>query len=361
MNNKHINLFIMAGGVGSRFWPKSRNAFPKQFIDILGTGDSLLQLTYNRFKDYINNDNIHIVTNQDYKQLVHEQLPNLTVKNIICEPSRNNTAPCIAYSAFKLLKKDPNAIMIIVPSDHLILKESAYLNIIQDAVNHAMKSNVLVTLGISPTRPDTGYGYIQYDASDNEKLHLVKAFHEKPQLELAIKYIEEPDFLWNAGMFIWKAADIIEAFRLYSPDIYKLFDSGFEYYNTDNEEEFINNNYPNSPNVSIDYAVIEKATNVYTIPADIGWSDLGTWNSLYEISDKDNNNNVLIGTNKYEINNSNGCIISASAEKLVIIDGLDDYIIVDDDNVLLIHKKNREQEIKTIVNSFKDKGLNEYL
>lgn len=361
MNKKHVNLFIMAGGVGSRFWPKSRNSFPKQFIDVLGTGESLLQLTYNRFSKIIDVDNIYIVTNKDYYDLVHEQLPALQTENIICEPSRNNTAPCIAYAAFKSFKQDPDSIMVIVPSDHLILKENEYLKIIKDATNFVEEDNILVTLGISPTRPDTGYGYIQYEKITDRELYPVKAFHEKPQLALATQYLKDGNYLWNAGMFIWRAADILEAYKRYSPEIYELFHKGAEFYNTVKESEFILENYPKSENISIDYAIMEKAKNVYTIPSDIGWSDLGTWNSLFEVSEKNEDNNVLIANGHQKINNSSGCIINAPSGKMIVIEDLRDYIIVDNDNVLLIYPRSKEQEIKSITSALKKEGCDSFL
>lgn len=361
MNNKHVKVCIMAGGVGSRFWPKSRNSFPKQFIDILGTGSSLLQLTYNRFRKLVEVENIFIVTNDDYSELVLQQLPELTSKNLICEPSRNNTAPCIAYTAFKLYNQDPDALMVVVPSDHLILKESEYLVIIEKATEFATKEESLVTLGIKPTRPDSGYGYIQYDSKENLEFYPVTSFREKPDKETAQQYLESGNFLWNAGMFIWRTSTVIEALKRHSPDIYEIFNRGVSYYNTDSEKVFIDKNYPACPNISIDFALMEKATNVFTIPADIGWSDLGTWNSLYEVCEKDDNENALIGVTNSDLSSTTSCIINVDSNKLVVINGLNDFIVVDNDNALLIYPREQEQSIKAITNSIKEKGMVDFL
>lgn len=337
----------MAGGVGSRFWPKSRNNFPKQFIDILGTGKSLLQQTFERFSSFVVKEKIYIVTNDSYKSLVGEQLPDLPTANIICEPSRNNTAPCIAYAAFKLNKDNPNAVMVIVPSDHLILKENEYQRIINQAIFFAQKEDVLVTLGIQPTRPDTGYGYIQFNQS-KEEIYKVNSFKEKPDKITAEQYIASGNYLWNAGMFIWKSSVILESFKTYAPEIFSLFEQGVSDYNTENEFSFIANNYPLAPNISIDFAILEKADNVYTIPADIGWSDLGTWDSLYQVFDrKDENSNAVISA-QVRMNNTQNCIIDIPDGKVAVIDGLTDYIIVDHQNALLIYPRNKEQEIKEI-------------
>ena len=361
-NKNEVRIFIMAGGVGSRFWPKSRNNYPKQFIDILGTGKSLLQQTFERFSSYVEARNIFIITNDDYQNLVAQQLTELPVENIICEPSRNNTAPCIAYAAFKLNKENPDAVMVIVPSDHLILKEEAYIDIIGNAVNFAKDKEVLVTLGIQPTRPDTGYGYIQFEEEMNEYgIHKVISFKEKPGIEKAKEYLESGHYLWNAGMFIWKTSVIVNSFQTYAPEIYNLFSKGTPFYNVKEEKAFIKENYPLSPNISIDFAIIEKAKNVFTIPADIGWSDLGTWNSLHTIyEEKDENNNVVIGKHIH-LTDSAGCLINAPDDKLVVIDGLKDYIIVDNSNVLLIYPKSKEQQIKEVTKNISTNGFNEFL
>ena len=357
-----VRIFIMAGGVGSRFWPKSRNNYPKQFIDILGTGKSLLQQTFERFSTYVEVKNIYVITNDIYQNLVAQQLTELPVENIICEPSRNNTAPCIAYAAFKLNKENPNAVMVIVPSDHLILKEQAYIDIIKNAVNFANDKEVIVTLGIQPTRPDTGYGYIQFEAEENEYgINKVISFKEKPGIEKAQEYLDSGQYLWNAGMFIWRTSVIINLFETLSPEIYNLFSKGVPFYNLKEEKNFISNNYPLSPNISIDFAIIEKAKNVFTIPADIGWSDLGTWNSLHTIyTEKDENNNAVIGKHIH-LTDSTSCMINAPDDKMVVIDGLKDYIIVDNSNVLLIYPKAKEQQIKEVTTFISNKGFNEFL
>lgn len=365
MKNEKVNIFIMAGGIGSRFWPKSRNQFPKQFIDILHMGKSLLQLTAERFAPIADYENIHVITHNDYQAVVEQQLPEIPPENIICEPARNNTAPCIAYAAFKLYKDDPNAMMVIVPSDHLILKEDEYLKRIKEAWRFAEHYDALVTLGIKPSRPDTGYGYINYTKmpinNEHFRVHKVLNFQEKPTLERANEYLRQGSYLWNAGMFIWKASAIIRAFQKYAADIYNLFIQGNEFYNTFFEREFIKTCYAASPNISIDYAVMERATNVYTIPSDIAWSDVGTWNSLHDIhSEKDQNQNVALAKNIH-LRDSNDCMISAPDEKLIAIRGLQNFIVVDEDNVLLIYPKSEEQQIKELLVELKQQGLSNYL
>lgn len=346
----------MAGGVGSRFWPKSRNHFPKQFIDILGTGESLLQLTYQRFLKVCPNENIMILTNAGYAELVKGQLPNVFVDNILLEPSRNNTAPCIAYGTYKILQKNPEANIVVAPSDHLILKEDVFIDKINQALDFATVNDALLTLGISPTRPDTGYGYIEYLEDEGARnkdqglvteIKKVAAFKEKPVLEKAQKYVESGNYLWNAGIFIWKAANLQQAFEKYATEIDTLFKSGNEVYNTPEEAQFILDKYPGSPDISIDYAILEKADNIYTIPADIGWSDLGTWASLHSIANKDLNGNVINST-KNILDETSNCLINVMGQKAVIIKGLKDYIVVEDDQVLLIYPKSEEQEIKNV-------------
>lgn len=347
LENKNNYILIMAGGVGSRFWPKSRNHFPKQFIDILGIGKSLLQLTYERFLKICPKENIYILSNQQYLGLIQDQLEGISVGNVLLEPSRNNTAPCIAYASYKILKDNPEANIVVAPSDHLILKETEFLDKIQQALKYTEKEEVLVTLGISPTRPDTGYGYINFSKESIHGVHKVESFLEKPILEKAKQYLASGDYLWNAGIFIWKAKSIKNAFQKYSPEIDILFEQGNELYNTSSEAGFIKEYYPKSPNISIDYAILEKADNVYTIPADIGWSDLGTWVSLHEVADKDDNKNVL-SSPKLHIEDTENCIIHMPKDKVAVIKGLKDYIVVDDGKVLLIYPKSNEQEIKQV-------------
>lgn len=343
----NIYILIMAGGVGSRFWPKSRNHFPKQFIDILGIGKSLLQLTYERFEKICPKENIYILSNKQYLGLIQEQLQGIEISNILLEPSRNNTAPCIAYASYKILKQNPEANIIVAPSDHLILKERDFLNKISQALDYTAVNDALVTLGISPTRPDTGYGYINFQKSGIDGVHHVVQFLEKPVLVKAKEYLSSGNYLWNAGIFIWRAQSIQKAFQKYAPEIDNLFAKGINTYNTSDETEFINENYPKSQNISIDYAILEKADNVYTIPADIGWSDLGTWASLHEVAEKDNKNNAL-SVDYFHLEKTNNCIIHLPRGKVAIIKGLEDFIVVDDGKILLIYPKAEEQEIKQL-------------
>jgi mannose-1-phosphate guanylyltransferase len=344
---KNTYVLIMAGGVGSRFWPKSRNHFPKQFIDILGIGKSLLQLTYDRFLSICPVENIYILTNGEYASLIAEQLPQISKSNIISEPSRNNTAPCIAYASFKILDLNPDANIVVAPSDHLILKEGIFLNKIKEALAYTSEHDALLTLGISPSRPDTGYEYINCNQLSVNGIHKVKAFLEKPDLEKAKKFVSDGNYLWNAGIFIWSASSILASLKLHVPEVYSLFETGKAAYNTIMESDFIAENYSLAPNISIDYAVMEKAENVYTIPCEFGWSDLGTWASLYEVLDKDENNNVFHGHN-VSMEDTTNCMIQLPKEKVAVIKGLQNYIVVDDGKVLLIYPKENEQEIKEV-------------
>lgn len=363
MNNTFV--LVMAGGVGSRFWPKSRNHFPKQFIDVLGTGESLLQLTYQRFLKVCPNENIMILTNAGYSELVKEQLPNVLGDNILLEPSRNNTAPCIAYAAYKILKKNPDANIVVAPSDHLILKEDVFIRKINQALDFTAENDALLTLGISPTRPDTGYGYIEYEVSSSEYqesssgIHKVNAFKEKPELTKAQEYVNSGNYLWNAGIFIWKAANLQKAFEKYAVEIDTLFKSGNEFYNTPAEAQFIVERYPTSPDISIDYAILEKADNIYTIPADIGWSDLGTWASLHAIAEKDENQNVY-NLVHIHLNDTHNCMINLPKGKAAVIRGLENFIVVDDEKVLLIYPKSEEQEIKGVSKEMVARFGNQY-
>lgn len=358
-NNKYV--LIMAGGVGSRFWPKSRNHFPKQFIDILGFGKSLLQITYERFLKICPNEQIYILTNETYEKLVQEQLPELLPTNILLEPSRNNTAPCIAYASYKIHQQNPDAEIVVAPSDHLILKEDVFLEKINAALDFASKNDALLTLGIEPSRPNTGYGYIKYEPKHEmenngqrkergnsvTQIKKVDAFMEKPFLAEAIEYLASGKYLWNAGIFIWSSKSIINAFELNAPVISELFESGISVYNTELEKDFISENYSKSPDISIDYAILEKADNVYTIPADIGWSDLGTWASLHEVFEKDEFQNS-INCKQIKLDNTNNCLIQLPTGKAAVIKGMENYIIVDDGKVLLIYPKSDEQEIKGV-------------
>jgi mannose-1-phosphate guanylyltransferase len=350
ISTKDTYVLIMAGGVGSRFWPKSRNNFPKQFIDILGIGKSLLQLTHERFQKICPQENIFILSNEQYSGLVAQQLPDLPIENIIAEPSRNNTAPCIAYASFKISQLNPSAKIVVAPSDHLILDEVVFLEKIQHALSYVDGRDALVTLGISPTRPDTGYGYINYNKEERDGVHQVLRFLEKPNLEKAKEFVASGDYLWNAGIFVWSVNSILSALAKYSPRIFELFEKGKSCYNTSDEKLFILENYPLSDNISIDYAIMEKADNVYTIPGEFGWSDLGTWASLYEVVKKDEHNNVFSG-HTINLSDTTNCMIQIPKDKVAVVKGLDNYIIVDDGKVLLIYPKAHEQEIKEVSKS----------
>ena len=344
----------MAGGVGSRFWPASTEDTPKQFLDILGVGKSLLRLTFERFLNLVPADRILIVTNKKYKALTQLHLPELPEENILCEPSRNNTAPCVAYAALRLRAANPDAVFVTAPSDHVILKEESFLQKITEAFEYVESNNAIVTLGIHPTRPDTGYGYIEVSNGENdslEKIYKVLSFKEKPNITIAQSYLDAGNYLWNGGIFIWKANDLIDSFKLNSPEIIEVLTQDESNFATDNEQKYIDKVYPNTPSISVDYAILERADNVFTIPADIGWSDLGTWNSLHAFLDKDQNLSVTIGANTHLIDTKN-TIVRSDSEKVVIIKGLDDYIVVDESDALLIYPKGDEQEIKNVVKEF---------
>jgi len=354
----------MAGGVGARFWPMSKTARPKQFIDILGTGETLIQQTFNRFLKVCPPENILIVTNERYKDLVIEQLPMIKESQVLCEPSRRNTAPCIAYANYKILAENPNARIVVAPSDHIIMKEDVFVDVVTEALDVVEKNDWLLTLGIKPSRPDTGYGYIQYNGDapyqHNEDIKKVKTFTEKPQLEMAKQFIESGDFLWNAGIFIWSLKSIMAAFNNYLPEVDSLFKEGIGKYNTADEATFINNTYSVCSNISIDYGVMEKAENVYVYAADFGWSDLGTWGSLYDIKEKDANANAVIGNNVMTYNSKN-CIVNMPKNKLVVIQGLEDYIVAEGDHALLICRKEDEQMIRNIVNDIQIEKGEQYI
>ncbi len=361
MNSNHY-VAIMAGGVGSRFWPASREERPKQFLDILGTGKSLLQITYERFLPLIPKENIFIVTNSAYISLVKEQLPDVTDNQILAEPSRNNTAPCLAYTAFKLESLNPEATFVVASSDHLILKESVFLENIKQALDFASQKEAIVTLGITPTSPNTGYGYVQYNRHDANKdgIYKVMSFKEKPNLETAQDFLKAGNYVWNAGIFIWSVKTLLKSFKHNAEDIYDILKQGENAYNTEGEQNFINEHYPTTRSVSIDYAILEKADNVYTIPGDFGWSDLGTWGALYDESNKDAEANVVQGDNILVYDSTN-CLVRAPNEKLVILRGLDDYIVVDENDALLIYPKSKEQEIKQVTETIKKLKGNKYL
>jgi mannose-1-phosphate guanylyltransferase len=349
----------MAGGVGVRFWPISTTARPKQFIDILGTGETLIQMTYKRFERIIPAENIYVVTNQQYRDLVKEQLPALTHEQILCEPARRNTAPCIAYASYKIMQKDPEANFVVAPSDHVILQEENFLKVISSALKASEANGHLLTLGIKPNRPDTGYGYIQFKEEipypENPRIKKVKTFTEKPALEMARFFLESGDFLWNSGIFIWKGQSILNAFDQYLPDISSIFQEGAEQYNTPNEEEFIRHAYSVCTNISIDYGVMEKADNVLVFMADFGWSDLGTWGSLYERVPKNEQQNAVVNGSPL-LYDSQNCMISIPMGKIAVIQKLDGYIVVEDQNMLLICKREDEQEIRDFVSDVKERN-----
>ena len=348
MNNNHY-VAIMAGGIGSRFWPMSRTHFPKQFLDILGIGRTLIQDTYDRFARFIPAANIYIVTSEEYRHIVKQQLPELKEANILCEPSRKNTAPCVAYIAYKLNEINPDGALICAPADHLILDGKAFNKVCLEALDFVSKHKALITLGIKPTNPNTGYGYIQFEqqgVSDN--VYKVKTFTEKPNLELARTFLASGDFLWNAGIFVWQVKNIVSAFAKYLPEMAEVFEAEKGNLNTAEEKKAIERIYPQCTNISIDYGIMEKANNVYLIPSSFGWSDLGTWNSAYENMEKDYLGNAVSGDNVMVID-ATRCMIHSRNEKLYLLQGMDDYIVVDTDDVLMICKKEKEQEIKEYV------------
>jgi mannose-1-phosphate guanylyltransferase len=354
--DKNNYAVIMAGGVGERFWPMSKTKRPKQFIDILGTGKTLIRQTYERFLNVCVQENIYIVTNKIYKELVMEQLEGIKEEQVICEPARKNTAPCIAYAAYKIQAGNPDARMVVAPSDHIILKEDIFCDIIRSALEAAKNSDNFYTLGIKPFRPDTGYGYIQYITEngypESSLLKKVKTFTEKPNEELARSFLQSGDFLWNSGIFIWSAKAIIDAFEKFQPEISDVFQKAIGVYNTPEEVTYMNKAYTSCKSISIDYAIMEKADNVYVFISDFGWSDLGTWGSLFEVREKDEHNNAVMGKNVM-IYDSGNCIVNVPDDKLVVLQGLDDYIISESDNALLICQKSQEQQIRKFVNDIK--------
>lgn len=347
--NKHHYVAIMAGGIGSRFWPMSRTNYPKQFLDILNTGKTMIQQTYERYARLVPEENIYIITSENYIPIVKEQLPGVREANIIGEPSRKNTAPCVAYISFKLLQQDPDACMLVAPADNLILEVDEFLRISEKAFDFVTQINALVTIGIKPTHPNTGYGYIQHDSmAAAPDVYKVKTFTEKPNLELAKTFLASGDFLWNAGIFIWKVKNILAAFEKHLPEMYEVFAADKDKFNTPAEKEAIEQIYPQCTNISIDFGIMEKADNVYVIPGAFGWSDLGTWNSAWENSPKDYLENAVAGENVVVID-ATRCMIHANNSKLLLLQGLDDYIVVDTPDALLICQKEKEQEIKEYV------------
>ena len=359
--NEHQYAVIMAGGIGSRFWPMSRHDFPKQFLDILNTGQTLVQATFQRLTDFIPPENIYVVTSYEYMQIVREQLPSIRKENILGEPSRKNTAPCIAYISFKLMQKDPKASLIVAPADHLILDRIAFKKVCLEAFSFVNKHNALITLGITPLKPNTGYGYIQRELqSVTDNVYKVKTFTEKPNLELARTFLASGDFLWNAGIFVWQVKNIIKAFETYLPEMYDVFVAEKEAFNTADEKKAIEHIYPLCTTISIDFGIMEKANNVYVIPSSFGWSDLGTWNSVYENLEKDYLGNAIAGK-KVVVIDAARCVVHSGNRKLLVLQGLEDFIVVDSTDVLLICKRDKEQEIKDYVAEVRRNIGDEYL
>ena len=353
----------MAGGVGSRFWPLSRREKSKQFLDILGIGETLIQMTYRRFTDICPPENIYVVTNEDSSDTVVSQL-GIDPDHVLAEPLRRNTAPCIAYGVFRIMAENPDAVIAVAPSDHLIRKQDKFRMVMDEAFRFASGNDVLLTLGIKPDRPETGYGYIQANTMQPvvgyESLHKVKAFTEKPELAMAKLFLESGDFYWNSGIFIWKASTILESYSRYLPDTFHTFNEGKELFGTAGEKEFITQAYSQCSSISVDYGIMEKADNVYVICTDLGWSDLGTWSSLYLQSEHDRNDNAVLNS-KALTYNSEGNIISLPQGKIAVIQGLDDYIIIDSGDVLLIVSRDQEQNIKTYLNDVGREAGENYL
>lgn len=348
---------IMAGGIGSRFWPMSKESYPKQFLDVLGIGKSLIQMTFERLLLTAPSEQIYVVTNERYKDIVLEQLPEIAPEQVLTEPRRKNTAPCIAYAAHKIASINPDANLVIAPSDHLILNENKFVNIINKALEAAKEDDCLVTLGIKPTRPDTGYGYIQFYQEGDlipGSVKKVKQFMEKPNLELAKLFVTSGEYYWNSGIFIWKASSIIKALTKFKPELNNLFSSSCIAYNTPEERSGVEHAFKTCEDISIDFAVMENAKNVKVVLANFDWSDLGTWGSLYTHLDKDSHGNAIIGDNVNVID-SNNCIVNLPKEKLALIQGLNDHIVVESDGVLMILKRNDEQRLKEFLKDIKEK------
>ncbi len=350
MGKRNNHLVIMAGGVGSRFWPMSTEERPKQFIDVLGTGRTLLQLTVERFGQLVPPENVWVVTNARYAAIVSEQLPDMPPENILCEPCRRNTAPCIAYVSWRIKSRDPKANIVVTPSDHIVTNVQEFQRVVSECMAFTEDSDAIVTLGMKPTRPETGYGYIQADLSSpslrmSKQIFRVDSFREKPDLQTAEQYVKKNNYFWNAGIFIWNVSTIVNAFRVYQPRIAKIFESLLPVYGTPQEQQVINEQFPKCENISVDYAIMEKAEEIFVCPADFGWSDLGTWGSLLTLSKHDLYGNALIGEN-ISLFESRGCIVHTTQEKKVVIQGLDGYIVAENDDTLLICKLSEEQRIK---------------
>lgn len=343
------HLVIMAGGIGSRFWPMSTPERPKQFVDVLGCGRTFIQLTVDRFKEVVAPENVWVVTSKAYRDIVAEQLPNIPSENILLEPCRRNTAPCIAYVSWRIKMKDPKACVVVSPSDHLVTDVVEFQRVVKSALTFASETDSIITLGMKPTRAETGYGYIEADLSEpsgrNKEIFRVNSFKEKPDKETAAKYVKKPNMLWNAGIFIWNINTIVSALRIYAPQINDVFEGMQDIFGTDKEQDLINERFPQCENISIDYAILEKADEIYCFPASFGWSDLGTWGSLRENSPQDNNGNAVVGKNVM-LYDSRNCVVHASEERRVVVQGLDGYIVAEKDGTLLICKLSEEQRIK---------------
>ncbi len=352
MMNKNYYAVLMAGGVGSRFWPVSTSGFPKQFHDMLGTGQTLIQRTFSRLAKIIPKENIFILTNERYNDMVLEQLPEVKQRQVVTEPAMRNTAPCILYASLKIQKENPDAVMVVAPSDHWIEDENAFIDNLEQSFTACSKENILMTLGIQPTFPNTGYGYIQY-SKDQNAIKKVAQFTEKPNYETAKTFLDAGNYLWNAGIFIWSVASIVEAFTEFQEEMTALFLKGEAAYNTEQESHFIQSNYALAENISIDYAILEKAENVFVLPATFDWNDLGTWGSLYDKLDKTEANNAVVNARVLS-EDASGNMIRTSTDKVVVVDGLHDYIVVDKDEVLLIYPKKKEQNIKEVLKKVKD-------
>ncbi len=348
MKNKNYYAVLMAGGVGSRFWPVSTAKNPKQFHDMLGTGDTLIQKTFKRLHTFVPTENILILTNERYNDLVLEQLPLIQQEQVVLEPAMRNTAPCILYAALKIQKMNPEGVMIVAPSDHWIENEVAFAKDVTQCFQKCEAEEVLCTLGIQPSFPNTGFGYIEFNKEQSDSLKEVTQFREKPDYETAKSFLEQGNFLWNAGIFMWSVQTIIKAFKKYQPDQYELFYAGISSYNTENESDFIQGNYAKAENISIDYAILERAKEIYVLPASFDWNDLGTWGSLYDKLDKDELGNAVVNGKLLDID-STGNMVRLPKNKIAVIEGLEDYIIVDKEDILLIVPKAKEQDIKEIV------------
>lgn len=350
--NQNDYAIIMAGGVGSRFWPVSTGSYPKQFHDMLGCGQTLLQKTFSRLNKFIRKENILVLTNEIYSDLVKEQIPEILPENVVLEPCMRNTAPCILYAAMKIYQRNPDAVMVVAPSDHWIEDENTFVQNVKKCFDVSQKEDVLMTLGIVPTFPNTGYGYIQYDEKGSQEIKKVSQFREKPDYDTAKEFLKQGNFLWNAGIFVWSTKSVLKAFERYQPDLYNLFESGKVFYNTSKESEFIRENYPKATNISVDYAILEPSANIYVLPARFDWNDLGTWGSLYEKLSKDEQQNVTINA-QVLFKNSKNNIVRTEKDKVVILEGIQNYIIVDKKDVLLIYPKEKEQNIKEILSEVK--------